>query len=160
MLRHAHSGSLWLSLALSGSLLLALALSGSLLLSEFAYNILARLTRPLLSSQWRCCATTLSAALSAQETVMSHCRRNCSYSWWRECDILVTAWIWQECNTLVWQECDYTGVRVRRSETITQRTGGTRWAQSVILLTHHPRIIVNMRCALDIVVNITRRLFR
>ena len=54
MLRHAHSGSLWLSLALSGSLLLALALSGSLLLSEFAYNILARLTRPLLSSQRRC----------------------------------------------------------------------------------------------------------
>ena len=55
--------SLWLSLALSGSLLLALALSGSLLLSEFAYNILARLTRPLLSSQRRCCAATLSAAL-------------------------------------------------------------------------------------------------
>ena len=63
MLRHAHSGSLWLSLALSGSLLLALALSGSLLLSEFAYNILARLTRPLLSSQRRCCAATLYAAL-------------------------------------------------------------------------------------------------
>ena len=63
----AHSGSLWLSLAcspaLSGSLLLALALSGSLLLSEFAYNILARLTRPLLSSQQRCCAATLYAAL-------------------------------------------------------------------------------------------------
>ena len=63
----ALSGSLWLSLAcspaLSGSLLLALALSGSLLLSEFAYNILARLTRPLLSSQRRCCAATLSAAL-------------------------------------------------------------------------------------------------
>ena len=55
--------SLWLSLALSGSLLLALALSGSLLLSEFAYNILARLTRPLLSSQRRCCAATLYAAL-------------------------------------------------------------------------------------------------
>ena len=49
--------------ALSGSLLLALAVSGSLLLSEFAYNILARLTRPLLSSQRRCCAATLSAAL-------------------------------------------------------------------------------------------------
>ena len=49
--------------ALSGSLLLALALLGSLLLSEFAYNILARLTRPLLSSQRRCCAATLSAAL-------------------------------------------------------------------------------------------------
>ena len=63
MLRHAHSGSLWLSLALSGSLLLALALSGSLLLSEFAYNILARLTKPLLSSQRRCCAATLYAAL-------------------------------------------------------------------------------------------------
>ena len=31
--------------------------------SEFAYNILARLTRPLLSSQRRCCAATLSAAL-------------------------------------------------------------------------------------------------
>ena len=50
----AHSDSLWLSLAcspaLSGSLLLALALSGSLLLSEFAYNILAQLTRPLFSS--------------------------------------------------------------------------------------------------------------
>ena len=64
----AHSGSLWLSLAcspaLSGSLLLALALSGSLLLSEFAYNILARLTRPLLSSQRRCCAATLYAALA------------------------------------------------------------------------------------------------
>ena len=56
--------SLWLSLALSGSLLLALALSGSLLLSEFAYNILARLTRPLLSSQRRCCAATLYAALT------------------------------------------------------------------------------------------------
>ena len=37
----------------------------SLLLSEFAYNILARLTRPLLSSQRRCCAATLSAALSS-----------------------------------------------------------------------------------------------
>ena len=35
----------------------------SLLLSEFAYNILARLTRPLLGSQRRCCAATLSAAL-------------------------------------------------------------------------------------------------
>ena len=45
------------------SLWLPLALSGSLLLSEFAYNILARLTRPLLSSQRRCCAATLSAAL-------------------------------------------------------------------------------------------------
>ena len=33
------------------------------MLSEFAYNILARLTRPLLSSQRRCCAATLSAAL-------------------------------------------------------------------------------------------------
>ena len=63
MLTLALSGSLWLSLALSGSLLLALALSGSLLLSEFAYNILARLTRPLLSSQRRCCAATLYAAL-------------------------------------------------------------------------------------------------
>ena len=42
---------------------LSFALSGSLLLSEFAYNILARLTRPLLSSQRRCCASTLSAAL-------------------------------------------------------------------------------------------------
>ena len=52
--------------ALSGSLLLALALSGSLLLSEFAYNILARLTRPLLSSQRRCCAATLSAALAVR----------------------------------------------------------------------------------------------
>ena len=51
--------------ALSGSLLLALALSGSLLLSEFAYNILARLTRPLLTSQRRCCAATLYAALMA-----------------------------------------------------------------------------------------------
>ena len=65
--QEAHSGSLWLSLAcspaLSGSPLLALALSGSLLLSEFAYNILARLTRPLLSSQRRCCAATLYAAL-------------------------------------------------------------------------------------------------
>ena len=39
---------------LSCSLWLPLALSGSLLLSEFAYNILARLTRPLLSSQRRC----------------------------------------------------------------------------------------------------------
>ena len=46
--------SLACSPALSGSLLLALALSGSLLLSEFAHNILARLTRPLLSSQRRC----------------------------------------------------------------------------------------------------------
>ena len=51
------------STAISGSLLLALALSGSQLLSEFAYNILARLTRPLLSSQRRCCAATLYAAL-------------------------------------------------------------------------------------------------
>ena len=50
---------------LSCSLWLPLALSGSLLLSEFAYNILARLTRPLLSSQRRCCAATLSASLAA-----------------------------------------------------------------------------------------------
>ena len=42
---------------------LSFVLSGSLLLSEFAYNILARLTRPLLSSQRRCCAATLYAAL-------------------------------------------------------------------------------------------------
>ena len=52
-----------LKMLLSCSLWLPLALSGSLLLSEFADNILARLTRPLLSSQRRCCAATLSAAL-------------------------------------------------------------------------------------------------
>ena len=68
--------SLWLSLAcspaLSGSLLLALALSGSLLLSEFAYNILARLTRPLLSSQRRCCAATLYAGLPRHTLCIIH----------------------------------------------------------------------------------------
>ena len=60
----AHSGPLWLTLALSGSLWLAvrlslahsgslwlpLALSASLWLSEFAYKALAWLTRPLLGS--------------------------------------------------------------------------------------------------------------
>ena len=64
ILTFRQSGSLWRSLALSGSLWLALrlsldpsgspwlsqALSGSLLLSEFAYKVLAWLTRPLLSS--------------------------------------------------------------------------------------------------------------
>ena len=59
----ALSGPLWLSLACSpalfGSLLLALALSSSL----FAYKVLAWLTRPLLSSQQRCCAATLYAGL-------------------------------------------------------------------------------------------------
>ena len=61
--------------ALSGSLLLALALSGSLLLSEFAYNILARLTRPLLSSQRRCCAATLYAALFYGLPILSKAKR-------------------------------------------------------------------------------------
>ena len=81
----AHSGSLWLSLAcspaLSGSLLLALALSGSLLLSEFAYNILARLTRPLLSSQRRCCAATLSAALQRYEMLKGMIKVHHSIVW-------------------------------------------------------------------------------
>ena len=53
----AQSGSLWLaarlSLAPSGSLRLSLALYCSLLLSKFAYQALARLTRPLLSSERR-----------------------------------------------------------------------------------------------------------
>ena len=57
LLSLAHSGSLWLaarlSLAPSGSLWLSQALSGSLLLSKFAYQSLARLTRPLLSSERR-----------------------------------------------------------------------------------------------------------
>ena len=47
------SGSLWLFQALSGSLWLSQALSGSLLLSKFAYQALARPTRPLLSSERR-----------------------------------------------------------------------------------------------------------
>ena len=55
----ALSGSLWLSLALSGSLWLSQALSGSLLLSKFAYQALARLTRPLLSSERRSCVPSL-----------------------------------------------------------------------------------------------------
>ena len=50
-------GFLWLSLALSGSLWLSLAHSASLWLSEFAYKVIAWLTRPLLSSYQRFCAT-------------------------------------------------------------------------------------------------------
>ena len=54
---------LWLSLALTATLWHTLALSGSLLLSNFAYTVLDRLSGPLLGSQRRCHADTLSPAL-------------------------------------------------------------------------------------------------
>ena len=54
---------LWLSLALTATLWHTLTLSGSLLLSNFAYTVLDRLSGPLLGSQRRCHADTLSPAL-------------------------------------------------------------------------------------------------
>ena len=55
------NGSLWLSV--TPTLWHTLALSGSLLRSNFPYTVLDRLSGPLLGSQRRCHADTLSPAL-------------------------------------------------------------------------------------------------
>ena len=50
------------------------------------------------------------------------------------------------CPSKCWRECICVVSTARRSETITQRSGGARWTHSAILLTYHPHDCQHTLC--------------